>query len=277
MVPEVWGPRLIDALYSKPGVAQRVLNVSADVKSVGDIAHIAVDTRVTVNDVSSDGTVAPQANTLTDISLTVNKWKEVTEEWTEITVAQAYAIWRDRFPVRAGEGIREKIDNDIMTLVRSDWTSNAAEGDGTGNVGEDELIGAIGKLLGNRIPVLAQPDDCTFVFRADDQYKPIKKLGILDYDRTGVAGQGGAAMAGVPRIYGVPVIFTQEVESSSSVHYNALFHKSAGAWALQKDINFREADGLAGRKLTKILNANALYGFKNTVAARAVQIKTKDV
>ena len=251
------------------------MNVTGDYKGVGDIAHIAVQaTAYTVNDVGSDGALTTQDNVLTDVSLTVDKKKDVTLEVLELpTNVQAFQTRFKDFPDNAGQALREKIESDILNLVRADITQ--AQGDGLGNLGEDELLAAIMTLAQAKLPILKNPSEFTFAFQPE-QFPPLKKSGMIDFNRTGQAGNGGAASMGLPALYNIPTVFTNQVESSASVHYNVLLHRDAFAWAAQKMPTFLTASGLANAKLTRILHMHTLYGIKTVVAARAVILKSKD-
>src|SRR3990167_2162296 len=109
VVPERWRPRYIAAVYEPHDIVPKVLNVTEDFGGVGDIAHIATSTVLTVNDIGSDGALTPQTQTLTDVSLTVNKNKDVTAEVVGKTRKQAYKIWEEEFPTEAGNAVREQI------------------------------------------------------------------------------------------------------------------------------------------------------------------------
>ena len=274
LVPEVWGPRLIKKLYDPDDITPRVTNATGDYKGVGDIAHIAVDaTAWTVNNLGADGALTVQSNTMTDVSLTIDKEKEITVEIIKTLRRPGYSF-QDRFnlfPESAGDALREQIVNDLLALY-SDVTQS--EGDGTGNVNEDHLLGAITQLGKQKLPILKKPDQFTFVFH-HQQFKTMKKGGYLDFNRTGQAGMGGAASIGLPAVYNIPVVFTNQVATSAStIHENLLFHTSAFAWAAHRMPQFEQASGVGAGQLVDVLVMWALYGVKTVVAARAVNINT---
>ena len=271
LIPEEWGPRYISALYDPASIAPRVLNVTGDYHGVGDIAHIAVQaTAYTVNDVSADGTVVPQASTLTDVSVTINKRREVTiEQPLEIKATSFQERFKD-FPVNAGKALREDIETQLGALY-SDVTQT--QGDGLGNLGEDEILAAVAQLGKNKLPILDMPDMFTFVFHFQ-QFPTLKKSTSLDFSRTGQAG-GGAAKIGLGNYYGIPVYFTNQIAANGTIHENILLHKEAFAWAAQKMPNFQTASGLAALKLSEIVAGWTLYGVKTVVANRAVRLRSK--
>ena len=275
LVPEVWGPRFIESLYDPASVAPRVLNITGDYKGVGDIAHIAVEsTAWTVNDLGADGSLTVQSNTMTDVSLTINKEKEITVEVIKTLRRPGYSF-EDRlrkFPTTAGNAVREQMENDILALYSG---ISQTSGDGSGDIGEDNLLDGIRQLGAVKLPILRNPGEfsivCSFA-----QHSALKKSGLLDYRRTGEAG-GGAANIAFPAAYGIPVIFTNQVSSASSIDQNLMFHRSAFAWAAHRMPYFESQSGVGSGNLTDVLVVWALYGVKTVVANRAVILKSKTV
>lgn len=272
LVPEQWKPRFLQAMYEQNDIFPRVLNATEDFKGKGDICHIATEAFAwTVNDISSDGSLTVQQQSLTDVSLTIDKNKDVTVEWTQITRDQAYDIWEKSFPATAGDAVRQKMTADLLALY-SDATTTA-QGTGSGNIGENEILGAIQQMVTAKLPILKKPDEFTFAF-ADTQFAPLKKENLLDYSRTGEAGKGGAASIDMPRVYQIPCSFNTQVASSASIRYSLLVHKTALAWAAQRNVEPKFADRLAAAKLGYIGTVTALYGVKTVFGGRMVQLKS---
>jgi len=277
LVPENWRPRLVERFYDSQSFTGRVLNVTGDYQDhggKGDIANISVEGfDLTVNDVgATDGSLTVQTQTISNIAMNVNKWKEVTMEVIGKTRKQAFDLWEKQFPISAGNAIRQKMASDLLAEYSN--ATLTAQGDGTGNAGEDELLGAIQQHITGKGPIMESPDEYTFVL-AENQYAPLKKLRLLDYERTGEAGEGGAASIKLPRLWNIPVVFSTQVASSGGIRYGLLFHNTALAWAAQQNVEPRFTDRLAAAKLGYLMNVSALYGVKTVVAGRMCQIKTK--
>lgn len=277
-VPENWRPRMVERFYDTKQVTPRFLNATEDYQDhggKGDIANITVEGfDLTVNDVgATDGSLTVQTQTLTNIALNVNKWKESTMEIIGKSRKQAFGLWEDQFPVSAGNAIRRKMTADLLALVRVDATLTA-QGDGAGNNGEDDYLGAIQQHMDAGFPIDEKPEDWTFVMPSK-QFSPAKKLNLLDYSRTGKPGQGGAATIDLPMLYDIPVIFSTQVESNGGIRYGVLAHKTAMAWAAQQNVEPRFADRLAAAKLSYLMTVSALYGVKTVVAGRMGQLLSK--
>lgn len=272
-VPEQWGPRFISRFYESNRVVPRVLNITGDYKGKGDIAHIAVEGfDLTVNDTGSDGSLTVQTSTLTDVTVTIDKNKEVTQEWVGIARAQAFGQYEEQFPISAGNAVRQKMESDLLALYSS--ASLTAAGDGTGNCDEDMLLAAIQRHVSAKLPIMESPEDFTFAL-PDDQFGPLKKAKLMEYSATGEAGVGGASSMKIPSLYNIPVVFSTQVASAGGIRYGLLLHKTALAWAVQKNVTPRFADRLAAAKDSYIGTVGALYGVAAVVGGRMGQLKTK--
>lgn len=272
-IPETWPSLLVAAVYDEDALIGRVLNAAASVKGPYDIIHIATEPTLTAVAVGADGTVANSAQTVGDVQLTVDKHYAVLDEWLTKTRDQSIGDWFSAWPKAAGKALRQQIDADLLNLY-SDVTSNVV-GDGTGHVGEDELLAAMGKLMQGALPVRSSPGEFTWVFDPDE-YQFLKKQGFLDYRRSGVAG-GGSDNSKLDEMWGIPVVWNSQVKASGGINYNMLFHKSAFAAAMQRNLTFRMAEGTAAKKLTTVVVSDILYGVKTVLQARAVQLKTLDI
>lgn len=278
-VPENWRPRFVSRFYDTKQVTQRIINAAEDYQDhggKGDIANITVEGfDLTVNAVgATDGSLTVQTQTLTNIALNVNAWKEVTMEVINKSRKQAFDIWEKQFPESAGNAVRRKITADVLALVRADATTLTAQGDGTAHLGENELIGAIQQHLDAGFPIDESPEDWTYVLPTTE-FRYLKPLNLLDYNKTGKAGAGGAATIDLPMLYDIPVIFSTQVESSAGIRYGCLFHKTAFAAAMQQNVEPQFTSRLPAAKLSYLMTVSALYGVKTVVAGRAGQLLSK--
>lgn len=273
-IPEHWVPEVVAALYDNNSLFTRVENKSQNVKENGDTVTFAVAPALTPQTVGSDGAVTVATPTLTEVDLSLNTHEAILVEMLKSTKKQSFKNWWNQLPQQAGAALLESMESDILGLG-SGFTSNTAVGDGLGHADEDMLTAMVGTLVRSKLPVLRKPGEFTFVFDGKE-YEYIRRLKVLDYDRTGVPGKGGAADPDVPRLYGIPFFFSNQVQSSSSQNQNLLFHKTAIGAGIQEDISLEMGSGLANRKLTRLLSVDALWGVIELVDARAVRGLTTD-
>jgi hypothetical protein len=276
IVPENWRPRFVERFYDSKSALPRFLNATEDYQDhggKGDIANITVEGfDLTVNDTSADGSLTVQTQTLTNIALNVNKWKDVTMEVVNKSRKQAFSVWEDQFPTSAGNAVRRKMMSDLLAEYSN--ATLAAQGDGTGRLGEEEILGAIQQHLDAGFPIDEKPEDWTFVLPTVD-FSNLKKGNMLDYSRTGKPGIGGAATIDLPMLYDIPVVFSTQVASAAGIRYGLLAHRSALAWAAQQNVEPRFADRLPAGKASYLMTVGALYGVKTVVAGRMGQLKSK--
>lgn len=275
VIPQYWDREIIGALYDDHGLGKRFLNKSQDVSKDGDKVNISVAPSLTVQTVGSDGAVTKTAPTVTAVVLTVDTHKAIVYEWIKKTVKQSFGEWWNSLPGAAGAALRQDIEAAILALG-SGFTSNTAVGDGLGHADADMFTAQIGTLIRAKLDPMTRPDEFSFIYDGKE-FEYIRRLNILDYSVTGRSGEGGGATANIPRVYGIPFYFSNQVQSSSDKNQNLLAHRTALAWAVQSDVDLGYASGLPSLKLTSIFSADVLYGVKEVVDARAVRGLTTDL
>lgn len=266
LVRENWAGRYISALYEKNYVLPYFSNLTGDFKK-GDIANVPVAPVLTVGTITSTGDLNPQVMTHTNVQVSVNTNSDCTIVETGITQEQAEAALENNFPAQAAGALRQSMELKALAL-QSDVT-NTAIGSSTepGNVGEDEILAAIQASLNAKIDVLSKPEDNCFAL-ASNQFSSLRKQKCFDYTVTGQAGGAASARLDMPSYGGVPIRFSTQVATSGILRKNLFFHKSAFAWAAQRNVVPKMADMLASGKDAKIMTAIALYGVKTVVAGR---------
>ena len=96
---EIWekkaqGAFLAGLIVSKEGVISLIMTD----KTRGDIAHVATMPALVANDVTvATGVISPQASTVTDTSITLNKTKEVSVEVTQEVMDKAFLDVMQKF------------------------------------------------------------------------------------------------------------------------------------------------------------------------------------
>jgi len=273
VIPETWNQEIVSALYDNNSLYPRVLNKSQNLSQFGDKVHIAVAPSFTVQSVGADGGVSVTAPTVTDITLTVATHEAILFEWLNSVKTQSYDAWWNSLPQEAGNALRESMEGTLLALGTG-FTENTAVGSGNSHVDENMLTAMIGTLVRASLPILDRPMDNTWAFDGKE-YEHMRRLGVLDWSRSGKT-EGGPSNINMPLVYNIPLKFSNQVQSSSSVNQNLLFNRESMAAAVQEDIGLEFASGLANRKLTKIFSADVLYGVIEVDGNRAVRGLTTD-
>ena len=269
-IPELWAEQVLAQVYQEQSMVNRVDRVDGEVAAFGDILHLSAMPTVSVNDVSAAGAVTNQQLSTTEAQLTVDKWKEATVEIVDKASAQSKFNAVEGFKAAFPGALMQQMEIDLLSLY-SDVTTNV-EGDGLSPINEDLITAAIGDLLSAKFGAfLRDPNRVTLELHTS-QWAAMKK--IAGYNHANLTGSsvGGQLQFPVPDVYGVPVLFNTQVQSSSSIYQNLLHLREAFAIGIQRNI---QSETLARTALTTRITAHCLYGVKTRAQARAVLIKTK--
>jgi hypothetical protein len=269
-IPELWPEEALAALYQEPSLVNRVTRVDGMVNAWGDILHLPAMPTFVANDVSSDGTVANQQVSLTEVQLTVNQWREATVEVVDKAGVQSKINALEAFRRDLPRILMEDMETKLAALY-ADVTSNTF-GDSTSVMNEDLATQAINSLLDAKLgSALRDPNRVSFVLHTS-QWQHVKKVdGWSNAANTGQA-TGGALQFSVPSLYGIPTFFNTQIASASSARQNLLFVREAFALGIQRNFQITP---LAKTKLSTRVAAHVLYGVKTRAQGRAALIKTK--
>lgn len=264
---QFWRGQLLQQAYASMGPVNRVLNVTGDVAGKGDKLNIDIMPAITVNSVGSDGALTTQTLTPTEAELTVDKDYAATIEIVRTARRQTLESLETSFVPQAGGALGAQIVTDVLAL-QSGISQTA--GDGTGRIGKDELLKAISNAIAIDLPAVEMPGLFTYAL-SELEYAGLKKEGLFtELQQSGVAG-GFTARIG--DVFGVPTFFSSKVATSGGERKNLFFHREAFAWGIQKNMEFREADGLANAKNTIVKIVWALYGVKTVRATYATVLR----
>lgn len=270
LVKENWAGRYVKALYAPNNVLPLAANITGDYKK-GDTANIPVAPTLTVGTIGSTGAVNPQTATHTNVQVTIATAEDCTVELTGVARKQAESTFENEFPGQAGDAVRASMTGAFLALY-SDLTT-AAIGDGSGNLGEDEILAAIQAAKTANMNVEENPGEFYFAL-PDNQWSPLRKLKIFDYDATGASGESSAKSIKLPNYAGIPVRFSTKV--ATSTYRKGIFaHRDTFVWAAQQMPETKFADRMAAAKWSYLMACIALYGVKTVSAARGWVLNSK--
>lgn len=264
VIPEVWRRIVLDSREATQIVVPRVLNVTQELKSFGDIVHIPVFPQtLSINTVGAGGTVTNQAITITDVTLTVNKHEELTvtiEDQAQIqSIVDLFATFAKNFGIKAAG----RFDNQLLA-EHSNITTNKLGG--ASSLTDDDLTEAVRLLDDGNIPA----DDRSWIFA------PIARRDLFRSDKFTLSNQTGMAkgtqLTGqIGDVYGSPVMVSSNVATATSQRKNLYMHRETLAIAIQKNIKMER---FARTQLATTLNASFLYGVKTVREDHGVVIST---
>lgn len=269
LIPEIWDPLVMPARYQAAKIAKRVTSKDAKVSAFGDKVHLPIQPSMTISDITqTDGTVANQALTYTEASITINKWRG-----TKITIVDM-ATWqsivdmsKDLAPAFA-KTLAFDIDDALAALYGSFTTNDV--GDGATEYSGELLLAGLQKLINLSVPVDVM-DDITCVIH-NSKWSVLKNIDKFSFANYTGATMGGQMKYETPAPYAIPHFFTNAIDASSSVYQNMLFHRQALGLAVQKGVMVKE---LPPTGFNKIIQAGVLYGVKAVRENHLCLIKTK--
>lgn len=274
-VDEVWDLTVLQARYANAQIMPRILNKSDLVKKSGDTIHIPIKKRQVVGTVTTGGAFTPDAQTLTQVDVSINTWKYVSNETLDQTEAQSYWSPESDFPKDAGAALAEDYDSAIAAL-HSNITSNVV-GDPNSPPAFDDtaMLAAFMKLADRNIP----RQSLSFILPPAAFYNGLFKL-----DRFTTANQTGLDKSVLQTNYrfpllGVPAyettLLTQVTGTGATAYKAFLLHKEALAIAMQLNNKFKRAETTAAAKLTTIIVMESLYGVRTVREDHAVVINVR--
>ena len=225
--------------------------VSGQIKKAGDRVTIQIFPKLTASDISTtDGSFTDTEVVLTQATVIINKWKNISANLVDIVDAQAVLNWEREFARSFGAGIAEQQEDDLLALV-NDLTTNI---DSSGGAFLDPKVRAAQLMLDN----LEVPKEDRVWGICHDAHAD-----LLGADKFTLANQTGfdkgvqVDKGRVVGLYGTPVVATSRVTTTSSKKDNVLFHKQAFGVVMQKDF---EMGKFAKTQYATKYHGSALYG-----------------
>ena len=258
-IPEIWDLRLDQARYEASVIMQRVLNKSELVKKYGDIINLTYKDKLTVVNISpTDGTFAVQNYAPTNVPVTIDQWKGTPIEVVDKAQYQSFWDPKSDLPADAGKALAETVDTALGALY-SNLTSNIIGSSSAPTPFDDvSLLGAMLKLRNRSIPL----DDLSFFLPPIAMYGGIlTKPEFRDAEKTGLP-KSVLTTNYRGNLLGVPAYESTLLATVDSARAGLLLHKSAFAIGMQKNNEYRVADGVAAGKMSHIAIVASLYGLR---------------
>jgi hypothetical protein len=257
-IVERWRLVALKALFAKMVARNRILNVTEDISEMGDILHVKINPSPTVGDITAaSGAFTAEAVTITNVDLTVNKWKYVAHDVVDIADVQSDIDLIQNFSQAFVPALGEQIESDIFAL-QSSATANDPIGLATGTAFGTDLIVPSGLVLDDlNIPIEDRSwflaPVCVAQLLKDDKWVDADKTGLPKSVRsTGFLGLD---------LYGVPAYRSTKIASSGTPTTNVrkviLTHKEGLMVGIQRNIKMEK---FARTQFSTPFAASVLYG-----------------
>lgn len=269
-IDEKWDQKVQEGRYANSVVMPRVYNKSDLVQKSGDIVNLTYESTYSVGNVTAGtGAFTPQQLTYTSVAVSLDQWRQVAIETTDKAKAQSFYDPNSDFPNRAAKALAADVDSQLLALY-TNFTSNTAWGttDNPSVFDENAALYAMLQLADQNVP----KDELSFFLPPIAYYNGIaRKPEFTDASKIGLPKSILTTGYRMP-IVGVPAYESTQVATSDLARAGMLIHKTALALAMNKNTEFKRAEGVAAGKLSYIAIAFSLFGVKAFRTDHAVTI-----
>ena len=261
-LPELWADLIYKFFDEKLVFKNTVEDYSALVQNGGDTVHIPEIAKMSASSLTDGAQISYVAPAETNTQLSIDKHFYSAKMFTDVLQVQSSYDLISAYAKAMSSALAKQVDSDIAAqLIQVNQGATLATDD---QITANEFEAAIAVLGENDIDYTS--GDVYFVVNPTlyaDMLNPAGTFGaaFVRSDITGFNSENSPALTGVVgRLMGMPVLLSNSLSSGGTNVSGVIYHKSACAMAVQRDIDVKESydiDFLA----TKIV-AHTLYGVK---------------
>lgn len=253
-IVERWRLVALKALFSKMVIKNRILNVTEDVSQMGDIMHLKINPTPTVGDITAaTGAFTAEAVTITNVDLTVNKWKYVAHDVVDVADVQSDIDLVQNFSQAFVPALGEQIEKDIFALWSS-ATSNAEVGDpNAGSVFSDDVILPSQLTLDD---LKIEAENRSFFMPPAAKWQLVKQDKFVDASKLGIP-KGVMTTGIMTELYGTPVYVSALAATSGNMRKGLLMHRDGFMVGIQRNIKMEK---FARTQFSTPFASSVLYG-----------------
>jgi hypothetical protein len=269
-IPEIWSDE-IRAAYEKNLVLAPLVKKINMVGKKGDTVHVPAPVRGDAHAKAENTAVTIQANTESEVILTIDQHWEYSRLIEDIVSTQALSSLRRFYTDDAGYALALQVDTQLHALAKSfgdgdgsDYTHSASfEPDGSGGVAAYAATG-VGALDDGAVRAMVQklddadaPMDSRFWVIPPGAANTIR--GIDRYNSSDFVNQGRVPGAAIGNLYGIEVFVStncQQVESG--VKASIMGHRDS--MILGEQLGVRTQTQYKQEYLADLMTADTLFG-----------------
>ena len=285
-IPELWSDEIV-AAYKKNLVLANLVNKMSMVGKKGDTLHIPKPTRGSATAKAANTAVTIQADTESEVQISVDKHFEYSRMIEDIVDVQALDSMRRFYTDDAGYALAIQLDNDLFTLSKS-----FGDGDGSDYTHSNVYyVNASSGIATYAVDTVASGDDFSdLAFREliklmDDQDTPMDGrflvippsarrdiLGIDRYNSADFVDGRGVNNGQIGSLYGVEIYVSSNVpviETATQNTATTSVNDTRGAILAHRDtmvlaeqMNVRTQTQYKQEYLADLMTADTLYGVK---------------
>lgn len=260
LIAEKWTKKIekpfYRALYFKGLVTDRS-DLFAD---GGKIGHIPFMSKYDARDKAAGVAVTFDANTETEITLTINKHKYLAFLIEDIVKVQTHYAIAEAYREAQKEAVMRAIDSDLGSVHASAGTNVA----GGATADDADMLSVVLALDLADAPQTQRAGVVHSKVMGD--FRSVNKY--VAYDQTGEKGLAVSDKSAISNVYGFDLYMSNNVADDATSTHNLFFHKSAISLALQLKPTYKMEDSVDYIGIKSVLHT--IYGF--TVERSAVLV-----
>lgn len=265
-IPAVWAKEAQIQRESKLIMANLVERHDVDVADNGSVIHIPIVTNLTAGDIGTDGSLTDSANTESEVTLTINKWKGVSFNVPDMLNAQSKYNLLELYAKKMGYALGLVLETDLLGQYSS-LSGSYVVGTSGVDLTDAQIRLGVQKLDDNLAPF----DDRHLVI------KPAQRNALLGIDKfvrydsvSYPKGESPVVKGNIGQLYGVELHISPNIVAGPPVQ-NLMFHRSAFGLAMQRDI---KVEKFARTQFADRMGASELYGFAILRDNHAIQVQS---
>jgi hypothetical protein len=263
MIAEKWTKKIELPFYKSLYFADLVTRRDDLVSDGGNKIHIPFLSTYDARDKTAGTAVTFDANTETEILLTINKHKYLAFLIEDIVKVQSNYNLQEAYRGAQREALARAMDTDLASLHASAGTNVAA-----GATADDADILAV--VLALDLANVPQTDRAGIVgAKVMGDLRAVNKYST--YDQTGKTGLAVSGKGLIPQAYGFDLYMSNNVVDDATVTHNLFFHKSALSMALQLPPTYKMEDSVDYIGLKCVLHC--IYGVAVERSAALVDLE----
>ena len=283
-IPELWSDEIV-AAYKKNLMMANLVNKMSMVGKKGDTLHIPKPTRGSANVKAANTAVTIQADTESEVVVTIDKHYEYSRMIEDIVGVQALDSMRRFYTEDAGYALAKQIDDDLFALGKSlgdgdgsDWThSNVYYMDASSGLSTyavdtvadgDTFTDAAFRDLIKLMDDADVPMEGRFLIVPPSARRDI--LGITRYNSSDFVDGRSTNTGLIGNLYGIdiyvssncPVIETAADNTAATVDTKAAIMGHKDTFVLAEQMGVRSQTQYKQEYLADLFTADTIYGTK---------------
>lgn len=262
-IAEVWTKKIEKPFYKGLYFADLVTRRDELVAGGGNKINIPFLSSYDARDKAASTDVTYDANTETEIELTINKHKYLAFKIEDIVKVQSNYNLQEAYRGAQNEAVLRAIDSDLAGLHASAGTNVAA-----GATADDADMLAV--VLALDLANVPQSDRAGVVSaKVMNDLRAVNKY--TTYDQTGGKGLAVSGGSMVPSAYGMSLYMSNNVVDDTTNTHSLFFHKSAISLAIQLKPTYKMEDSVDIIGLKCVLHT--IYGLAVERSAAFVDLE----